>query len=525
MAADSPACVLSQGTERRFMPDIGQHLATRPSQALGFPQASWSQPMPAPARTADRTVLLEALVGVLCFGLLVPFAMVSVLGASTVRLLYPAYTLAVGLVIMRRWPTLYPAFMIGVFVFSPFLRRVVDYQAGFVQFNPVLLAPYVALLPAAVPLLRQCLGVSRFGNWAFSAMIGCFVYASFVALFKATIVPALWEPLHWVMPVALAAHIIELQQSDAVRRRVLAALCIVVPLTMVYGVYQYVSPMLWDTVWMQNVNNPTFGDPVAYGIRVFSMMNSPGSTGVFTALSIVILLGEGGLLSIMAVTGFPLMLLTLIRMSWLMCIVGVLATLLLAPARRKMSLMIGIAVFAVFAVVGAGSLSFSTEMDTMLSKRLDTFTTLGNDVSATDRLNTYSDFVDRLSKNVLGEGFGAELSTATEAAHQGTVLDSGILEPSLILGVLAGLVYFISLGAIVVQCYRAQKLTAGRLTSYFALVPTMLVGMVLGSVQSGELGLLAWTGIGILLSAASEIEKPRRMALPRGMFPRPLYRG
>jgi hypothetical protein len=486
------------------MPDTG---AIAPLPRPPAPRVRlYRAPPPAPRQT--QGVMQEILLGVVGCGMLLPYAAIFTLGGAATRTLYPLYCLIVGLAMIRHRRALYPSFVVIVFVMAPFLRRVIDEHAGFQQFNLVLLAPYVTLLPTLVPLLRQSLGFSRHGSWPFTLMLGCFVYGSFIALFEARLVPGLYEPLRWALPVALAAYIIEsCEEVDEIRRRLIWSLCIIVPVMTLYGIYQYVSPPAWDRLWLVNANNPTFGSPVPFGVRVFSLMNSPGSTGMFTAFAIVLLVSEGGLFALIGLAGMPLLALTMLRVGWVACAAGLLVVLVQAPARRKAGFIAAVAVLAVVGSLFAGSLQLSPNVSHALQERLDSFTSLSKDTSASDRLHTYSTFLERFSDEVMGEGYGANASMATMTElHQEVPLDSGIMEALLIYGLIGGLIYFIALGGVTLEAYRASRQAAGMLAGSFAVIVGQIVTFPGGSNQIGESGLLAWIGVGLLLAHAARLQ-------------------
>ena len=452
--------------------------------------------------------------------LLVPYVAVAVLGGSLVRTLYPGYILLVaGLLIAKRRP-LYPAFMIAVFAFSPFVRRVADYQAGFSVFNLILLAPYVGLLPTLPALFRKAVG--RSGNvqeWPFGLIAACVIYAAFLALFRMAFVPAIYEAMRWLLPTALCAFIMARpDQGEAVHAAITRALCFVVPVLTLYGVYQFVAAPQWDVYWMMNVDNATFGLPEAFRIRVFSMLNSPGTAGVFCSYALVFLAGEGlGPLAI-AATGLPLLGLTLIRTAWLSVAAGFAVLVIRAAGGRRVTLIAG----AVAMVVAVGAVidhpAFPSDVRNLLAERFDTFSSIGTDTSTYDRLAVYQAFLERLADSPWGEGFGANASTAAEAGGRRSLvsIDSGLLEPYLTFGLLAGTLYFVALVALVFAAGRALPVAGRQLDGAYAVIWAVIAIMPLGSVQYGEAGVVVWSALGCLFAQAEQmgggLHVPRRLA-------------
>lgn len=453
-------------------------------------------------RSDDRVAPPFATTLFVVIGAALVFPYVAImLSASATRTLFPFYVLVLGLFLKATHRPLYPAFCLAVFAFSPFLRRVADYHAGFLTFNPILLAPYVTPLPCILPLLKQVLRPER--RWLFLTMLACFTYGCVLALAQNNVTQALFEPLRWVTPIALCAFIMERPDyAPAMRRSIVHALMIMVVVLTIYGISQYYNPPLWDTLWMVNVHNPTFGFPVAREIRVFSMLNSPASAALFVSAAMLILASEPGWAPLIAIAGLPLIGLTIIRSAWVELSVGLLVMLLMVPWRRKAWLI----AFLVLATLAISTLLSSrdylpNEIRYLISDRLDTLVNLRKDPSADERLSTYGQFYSRIADSPLGEGFGVNGSTMSDLAKQNRpALDSAIMESFLTFGVLGGIIYFLSLLGVLANGYRACRAGGGRLAGCVAAFCAMLACMPLGTTQIGEVGVVAWTGMGLLLA-------------------------
>jgi len=442
--------------------------------------------------------------------LALPYLAVATLGGSLVRAAYPGYILlAAGLVIAKRRP-LYPAFVAAVFAFSPFVRRVADFQAGFVVFNPILLAPYAGLLPTLPTFLRKALGGGGSARyWPFGLILACVAYASFIALFRMAFVPAFYEAMRWLLPTALCVFIMaKPEEAEAVHTAVIRALCLIVPILTLYGIYQFTVAPQWDVYWMMNVDNSTFGVPEASKIRVFSMLNSPGTAGVFCSYAMVFLAGEGLGPLALAAGGLPLLGLTLIRTAWLSTAAGFTVLLLRATGGRRLILVAGTAAIALAVGAAIDSPGMPPDIRDLLAERLDTFSSIGTDTSTYDRLAVYDAFFDRLADSLWGEGFGANASTASATLSRRRDLvsiDSGLLETYLIFGVIAGTIYFAALVSLVVKASRSLDV-GGRSDGAYAVIWAAISILPLGSNHVAEVGLLAWTVLGILFARAEHMQ-------------------
>jgi len=139
---------------------------------------------PTARRGASVDTVWPLLLIVLVAPLALPYGLILSIGGGPVRLAFPAYVLGCAALVLAWRKENYPAFVLAVFAFAPFLRRVADYRSGFLLTNPILVAPYIALLPTLPSLLRQVMGHGRGSVWPFQIMLACFVYAGFLTAFQ-----------------------------------------------------------------------------------------------------------------------------------------------------------------------------------------------------------------------------------------------------------------------------------------------------------------------------------------------------
>jgi putative inorganic carbon (HCO3(-)) transporter len=422
------------------------------------------------------------LVAVLTVGvaLVSPYLLIQIAGGTLVRLVYPGYVLIVAYAVMVNRRPLYPAVMIAIFAFSPFLRRVADYQAGFSELNLILLAPFVGLLPTLPALFRRAVGANRALCWPYIALVCCLAYASFMAMFRLSLtpavlsfVPAIFEAVRWLLPISLCAFIMERPaESGEMRRAVMLTLGLILPIISVYGIYQYWVAPPWDVYWMLNIENSTFGEGEPFKIRVFSMLNAPGSACVFSALAMILLAGDGPLGLAVAAVGLPL------------------------------SIVIGASVLA-FGVTGLlTSHVLPANVTNLVTDRLATFSDLRTDTSTYDRLQVYEAFYDRLSAQPWGEGYGANESTITRrlAGRSVGAIDSGLMEAYLIYGVFFGTVYFAAMFELVRQAWRASSVSPPWFSGHLGVICAVIAMLPLGTIQIAETGVLVWTAFGLLMA-------------------------
>jgi hypothetical protein len=470
---------------------------------------NWTPPRPAapsapqlhPATATTWALITPGLIACLGGGLVLPYLLISA-AAGPARLLYPLYCLGLAIFLIRSKRPLYPVFIMGVFAFTAYFRRIQEYHAGFSAFNPILLGPYFALFPTIPSLLRRILGEARGVTWPFTTMAACVVYGSYAGLLQMHFVAALFEPIRWLLPICFCTFIMERPaQLHAIKQPLYVALAALVVIETLYGIHQYLDPPIWDIIWMKNVDIGSFGLPQAYDIRVFSMMNSPLVVAVFTVQSMMLLAGEGLLGLCIGMIGLPLLAVTLVRESWIQFVVGMSVLFMYAPAKRKSTMLVGFIAFAVAISSLVSSHALPSFIQVQIDDRLNTFSDLNQDQSAGDRLDTYGSFYDRIVENPFGEGFGANASTATAQVQKNLPpLDSGILEAALTFGVAVGTAYFVALAGLFIAAYQAVRRTGKNTAALFAVLCAAFITLPIGGNQIGEDSILMWTAVGLIFA-------------------------
>ena len=101
------------------------------------------------------------------------------------------------------------------------------------------------------------------------------------------------EILNWFLPLCFGWYIAT--RADDVHRIEAAAASTFIAgafVTGLYGMYQFVSPPLWDINWMQRSGMTTIGRPVPFEVRVFGTMHSPGILASFLVIPLVLWLAR-----------------------------------------------------------------------------------------------------------------------------------------------------------------------------------------------------------------------------------------
>lgn len=415
-------------------------------------------------------------------------ALAAPVGGGLTRPAFVVGCAAVGWYAWRRSPAGHLQAVLLLFAFAPFLRRLVDLSTGYEASGIMLIGPLLAIL-MSLPSLLAALEEDRPLPTALAAIVAvgaCVTYATALSLFQGDWTNAATGSIKWFAPLFYAAAVA--LRSDAERREMVDAAASVflaiLPLTGLYGLYQYVDPPAWDRYWMQLTTIMSIGQPVPFGVRTFSTMNGPASFATFAAAGLLLVgfLRSGWLAALLSAPAAFALLLSMYRTAWLSLAAGIAFCLLFASTRSRAA---GMAVAVAVAIAAAAFTPFGT----VIGERLATLGAGSGDDSARERLEEYGQLWGMPDSGLVGRGF-----TVTDVGSAGAMaIDGQIIACWVTMGIVVGLC---CMAALVTAAGRAIA-GAGRdrrpeAVVMGALACGSLVQMPLAAVTSGEIGVLFW---------------------------------
>jgi O-antigen ligase len=302
---------------------------------------------------------------------------------------------------------------IGAFVFAPELRRLVDWRVDFDKHNVFAVIPLLMLLPIGAMVYKKRANL-RPGPFALIAAFWLcgFVYAFLIGTAHRSVLPAIYGFALFGLPALIGAwFVVSSDDLETAYKKISSALLTYGAIAGAYGIVQFVVAPPWDTAWMQSITAESFGTPVPFGIRVFSVMNSPGVYAAFTAFSLIMNLPNMQLRKPWSVAATFLMIvglmLSLGRASWIAFAVGTILFAILSPRRVKAMLSLGI-IFLGFAVSLGAFFAFfpSDKIQQLLADRVTTFGDLTDDGSAAARAQTSENALESGLRSPFGHGLG-----------------------------------------------------------------------------------------------------------------------
>ncbi len=296
--------------------------------------------------------------------------------------------------------------IVAVFAFwflAPEIRRLFELQTGYLNADPLSLAPFLASVAVAgVELSRSKLPVRArrvlllaAAGFAVGLPVGVLHPSASVYAFVAYLAGVLGAVLGFFEPPSTL--------RSGLRRILLFGM---VPIAL-YGIVQHVVQLpIWDQAWLDATGVTSIGTTNTGTVRVFATLNSPGSLAPLLALSILCYLTVKGHRSI-ATLGFVMvsvaLALTFVRSAWIALAAGGVAHVI---ASRGTSAR---AVFGVAAIAVAASLALSPVSQTArgVVNRFSTIGSPGSDTSATARTATLGETLPSAVSAPLGHGLGS----------------------------------------------------------------------------------------------------------------------
>jgi hypothetical protein len=399
-----------------------------------------------------------------------------------------------------------------LFAFAPFVRRLVDVGIGFDASGIMLSGPLLFILAPLPSLLAPSPAKDRPSNpWLVPPLIilACVVYGAALSMFQNDWFNAAYGAMKWAAPVLYAIALQQRADSAAALVHAMARIfLLILPVTGLYGIWQYVDPQSCDRFWMVNAAITSVGYPLPYMVRVFSTMNAPASYATFTATGLLLVgfLRPGWQALAATIPAALGLLLSLYRTSWITLVVTMLFCVLFQSTRKR-------ALLTTIAIAGAAVAAVMlTPFGDVITSRLESLGSVSNDSSGSERLGEFLTLWNAPDSMVLGAGF-----TITDVGVAGAMpIDGQIISSWVTMGIPVGLV-----------CLAAYIWTALWATSAAWRMPTregvvlgalafgaLSIQMPLTSVSSGEVSALFWMLVAIACPIDQTVGAVEAAALP-----------
>jgi hypothetical protein len=284
-----------------------------------------------------------------------------------------------------------------------------------------------------------------------------------------------------------------------------------------YGLVQFFLMPQWDAMWMIGSQMNSQGDPVPYGVRVFSTMNSSGPFAfAMMGAMVYVMAANHRVRWIAGALGFLSFALSLVRSTWGGWVIALVIQILKSSNRVRIRI---IASAVLLAGLCVPLLAVGPVADRMQA-RLQTLVNLNDDASYAARNEFYASFAKTAFTDVSGEGLGAT-GTSTKLSNDGGELgkygnfDSGVMNIPFVLGWPGTLLYLSGILWVLARAIRASfRLRDDKFVSACISLSIAIVGMlVFTNSLVGTGGLLLFMSMFSILSAAHWQKQNRRRNL------------
>jgi hypothetical protein len=297
--------------------------------------------------------------------------------------------------------------IIAVFAFwllAPGLRRALGLMTGYLESDPLSLAPFLATSAVAglelvrfhVPTVIRRILLLAAGGFALGLPVGLisgpssgmYAFVAYVA--------------------AISAAVLGVGEGTATRDSTLRKVLLYgIPVVALYAIYQHSFGLpQWDKEWLDATQFGSIGISEGEPVRSFASLNSPGTLASLLGLSLLMFLTVHRLrwftaLALVAVC--VAISVTFVRSAWMALIVAGIAHVI-ASRGESARVVFGTAALIMLAALALSPVSSTADQ---VVQRFKTVQNLGQDTSATERQATFSDTLPVAASAPIGHGLGS----------------------------------------------------------------------------------------------------------------------
>lgn len=455
---------------------------------------------PTPNIFSKITLPWAAILGLVCF-----LSLGLLLNVSFLFLLFPASSFAVGLFLYFKDPTLYVGFVFWMWFIGPFVKRLIDYRAGYLTLGPFTFTPFLVTLVTIITLIKHLPTSSRKGGFPFLLCFGTVFYGIALGIIQNPVVYVL-NSGGWLSSLLIGFHLyINWQYYPQYRHTIQRVFFWGILVMAVYGIIQFCIAPEWDRFWIISIDKGSFGSPEPFEIRTASTMESAHSLGYALTTGIILLFNDRQnpwrfpVLSI----AFLTLLLTQARSVWLgLMISGIFLVASFRP-NNQIKTVLGLAIISLLVI----PLIFVEPFSTIIAERFDTFADIGQDVSLNARLEGYGRWMNIALIEVVGRGAGFQIIDRSIGSFDGTLMPM-----LLIFGWIGTIPYFSGLLLLLSKISQAKEKSCDSfVVTSRAVVFGLFAQIGFSYLFFGAMGMFFWGFMGISLAGQKYYFMQRRL--------------
>jgi hypothetical protein len=453
---------------------------------------------------ANRQSFNEHLRGyaLVLFLVVVTMGLILVHAGRALNLGFPLLATSIGgtLIIYRR--SVYVAYVWWIWLFTPEVRRLVDFQSGYHSVSPVMVTPILVTSFALIAVLRRPQFLLRQSMAPFLLYGLVMVYALLVGILGGEVLPAGFEFANWILPVSFALFIM-MNPDDFVEIRDALLSAIVSGLLMIslYGLYQFFHFPPWDAYWLTQSNLASEGLGIAEQVRIFGPLNSSGPYAIVLMASLIfILVAKGPVRIVAGAVGIPAFGLSLVRSAWLGWALAAFYILSRVGGKTRLWILVigGLLTLGAIPLITVGPVAG------VLASRFATLDNVQQDRSFQTRERLYENTTEAAFSNPIGIGFGRIGVSAKLTTGQTSTFDSGLLLVPYEFGWVGGATFLWVISRLTWKVFVSTSRSKDSIAIAAAgLFFALIAQNVFASTFDGVLGIALWIGAALSLGPIS----------------------
>ncbi|AFZ55878.1 O-antigen ligase domain-containing protein [Anabaena cylindrica FACHB-243] len=422
--------------------------------------------------------------------------------AGLLRVVFPATSLGVGIFLYLRHPILYIGFTWWIWFLTPLLTRLVDYRIGWDPTRQMLIAPYLVVFVTIATFVKHLPSAIRQGGLPFILAFAGVLYGFLIGMIYNQPLPVIRGFLDWLSPIIFAFHLLmNWRDYPSYRQHFQRVFTWCVFILGAYGIYQFVLAPEWDKYWLiESKMFTSAGDPIPFGMRVWSTLHSPGPFGTVMGTGLLLLFTSSGPLIFPAsAVGYLSFLLSQVRTSWGGWLLGIIMIFGSVKTRIQMRLITIILVMAMCVV----PLVTIEPISKVVTTRFESFSNLEEDGSFKDRSATYDKNLSLALSNIVGNGLGNIWKVNEKTGQiEVIVIDSGILDMFFTLGWFGAIPY---IGGLILILISVCKYTEGNFDSFVSAARAISISscaqLIIYSGMLSVAGMIMWGFLAMAMAA------------------------
>lgn len=435
----------------------------------------------------------RAIVSLICFWTL---CLIAGLGKLLI-LFFPLSAFALAVFLYFRAPALYIGFTFWITFFGSLIRRLIDYQSGYLTPGPWTFASTLVTLVSCFTLIRELPKIQNYKqNLPFIICFGALSYAFCIGILQNPLDTTIVNFVDWLGSISFGFYLyVNWKYYPQYRQVIQQTFLWGVILMGLYGIIQFCTAPQWEQFWFDKAEVQSFGVAEPFAIRVMSSLNSPQAFANAMLAGLILLFSNRQTAWFLPanIAGYLTFLLSRARAAWMGWFVGLCVFIFAAKSSTQMKLIVSITLIILVMLPLINVEPFSD----IIMSRLQTLSDAGTDDSLNTRLSAYQDLFDSAITEFVGKGLGYKIDLPGFGEKDGAIL------PTLFIFGWLGIIPLISgVGLLIFKLFYQKVCKSDSFSiASRAICLGIFVQLGFNFIFTSAIGLFFWSFLGISLAS------------------------